>query len=76
MNRSHLEFPLGVPPLGGQGSNVEGVGNENPALEKLPAPQAIDARPAKAGTPNPSGSWPQLTSIVEVAPLHEPTPPG
>jgi hypothetical protein len=50
--------PLGVPPLGGQGSNVEGIGNENPAPEIFPVPKPIDARPAEAGTPNLSGSWP------------------
>jgi hypothetical protein len=48
----HEPAPLGVPPLGGPGSNVEGVGKENPALESFPAPLAIDAQPAKAGTPN------------------------
>jgi hypothetical protein len=66
--RGHPTFfqepaPFGVPPLGGQGSNVEGVGHEYPALESFPGPQAINVRPAKAGTPNPSGSWAQLASI-------------
>jgi TatD DNase family protein len=28
----HEPAPFGVPPLGGQGSNIEGVENENPAL--------------------------------------------
>jgi hypothetical protein len=51
--------------------NGEGVGYENPVLAKFPAPPAIDARPAKAGTPNLCGSWLQLTSILEVGPLHE-----
>jgi hypothetical protein len=72
MSKARLSSKFGVPPLGGQGLNVEGVGSENPALNKFPALQAIDARPAKAGTPNPSGSWPQLTSMLEVVPLHEP----
>jgi hypothetical protein len=68
----HEPAPFGVPPLGGLVPNAEGVGHENPALGKSPAPPAIDARPAQAGTPNLCGSWLQLTSIVEVGPLHEP----
>jgi hypothetical protein len=63
--------PFGVPPLGGQESNVESVVSEIPMLATFPAPQAIDARPAEAGTPNLRGSWPQLTSMLEVGPLHE-----
>jgi hypothetical protein len=70
----HRRFaaPLGVPASAGKRVNAEGVRRENPALKKFPAPPAIDARPAEAGTPNPCGSWPQLTSNVEVGPLHEP----
>jgi hypothetical protein len=41
---------------------------ENPALKKFPAPQAIDARPAEAGTPSQPGSWPGTCSEpVELA---------
>jgi hypothetical protein len=58
MNLPRLEFPLGVPASAGKRSNVAGVGGENPALKKFPASQAIDTQPAKAGTPNSSGSWP------------------
>jgi hypothetical protein len=54
----HEPAPFGVPPLGGQGSSVEGVGNENPALEIFPGPQTSAARPAEAGTPSLPGPWP------------------
>jgi hypothetical protein len=62
MNRLRLEFLFGVPALAGKRLNVEGVRREPPALKKFPAPQAIDAQPAKAGTPNLSGSWPVTCS--------------
>jgi hypothetical protein len=76
MNLPRLEFPLGVPALAGKRLNVEGVRRETPALKKIPASQATDSRPANAGTPSPSCSWPQLTSILEVAPRYEPAPFG